>query len=614
MLILGKDKVKTANVIVDSEAVDYPVSNLKSDRKSSTWRSNNTSNASITVSFDQAIDNDFVGFALNNFDANTSIQLDYIVPGDLESRSSPIQIPGTNWCAFDIGNETNAYSVAIKTDGTLWAWGCNEFGQLGQNDTIDRSSPVQIPGTNWCAVSAGYQHVHAVKTDGTLWSWGNGGAGRLGYGIGGIPQSSPVQIPGTTWDKISAGLGNSIATRTDGTLWTWGSNASGQLGQSNTIDRSSPIQILGNAWRDAAVGTISSVVATKTDGTLWAWGNNITGSLGQNDTIDRSSPIQIPGTNWNKISLKNSFVLATKTDGTLWAWGAGGTGVLGQNNTIPRSSPVQIPGTDWDKISAGSFHSLATRTDGTLWAWGKGTEGQLGNNLAQHRSSPIQIPGTDWNRVAAGANNSMATKTANTLWAWGYNNIGQLATGKLQQSFPPVTVGQVFDPPEGFDTNNSSSFAYGGGNYFSIQTPNHQVHDINITIDSSTNPDGFIEISRLVAGKSIQTNYGASIGVVSSLDDRSEVTRTEAGDSVVDYRPVTKSLEFNLAHLNKSERAELINIFRSVGKRNPVYVSLAQGKDEDFKKSMEIYGRLDDLSLILNELYVSECSIKIDEI
>jgi len=169
------------------------------------------------------------------------------------SKSSPVQVPGTTWRNAAAGKEM---MLATKTDGTLWGWGANGNGQLAQNSTAANSysSPVQIPGTNWSsAIAGGRMTAHAVKTDGTLWAWGTNGGGQLGHNNK-VSYSSPVQIPGTTWgttkSTIKSGAYSTLARKTDGTLWSWGYNTGGQLGlnQATPAKYSSPVQIPGTDW------------------------------------------------------------------------------------------------------------------------------------------------------------------------------------------------------------------------------------------------------------------------------------------------------------------------------------------------------------------------------
>jgi len=329
---------------------------------------------------------------------------------DIVSRSSPVQI-GSAQSWENLGNRgrRNNGGGAIKDDGTLWMWGRNQYGGLGQNDITQRSSPVQVPGTTWDKFSAGVLKGAAIKTDGTLWVWGRNDTGDYAGQLGQNNKtnySSPVQIPGTTWQHVSSGGGSMTAIKTDGTLWAWGGNVgSGQLGQNNLTKYSSPVQIPGTTWNHTWAGA-DNTFATKTDGTLWGIGRNDSGQLAQNDTVQRSSPIQIPGT-WaigsnNQIGIGYFRVAATKTDGTLWAWGNNSQGQLGQNSTTTYSSPIQVGSdTTWSVIQGGGVGFGAIKTDGTLWTWGRNQYGGLGQNDRTYRSSPVQIPGT-W-KIGEGA-------------------------------------------------------------------------------------------------------------------------------------------------------------------------------------------------------------------
>ena len=320
--------------------------------------------------------------------------------------SSPVQVPGTTWVA---GTSTTNYStLGLKTDNTLWAWGGNGYGQLGLNNNTQYSSPVQIPGTTWANVSshAGSEAgILATKTDGTLWAWGYNGQGALGQSNK-TQYSSPRQIPGTNWstsaESFAINYYMSMAIKTDGTLWTWGTNGNGRLGQSNQSNYSSPRQVPGTTW--AKVGKISDgFQAIKTDGTLWTSGSNPFGELGIGSRTPYSSPKQVPGTTWKTITGAGEGAIAVKTDGTLWSWGRNSQGQLGHNDSHSpgpesKTAPQQVgSNTNWDTVggSKGSI-SFATKTDGTLWGWGNNDEGSLNNNNRTKRSSPTQIPGTTW--------------------------------------------------------------------------------------------------------------------------------------------------------------------------------------------------------------------------
>ena len=337
--------------------------------------------------------------------------------------------------------------------GNLWVWGDNTSGQLGDNTTTLKSSPVQTVawGSNWKQAVCGTQTA-VLKTDGTLWCWGSNASGILGDNTT-TAKSSPVQTVayGTNWKFVTVGNDNNTACiKTDGTLWLWGRNVSGQIGDNTTTAKSSPVQTVagGNNWNKADLGISQQFAsAIKSDGTLWCWGENIFGQLGDNTVIKKSSPVQTVayGTNWKDLSCGGIHAAAIKTDGTLWGWSYNGFGQLGDNTTTSRSSPVQTVafGTNWKQVSCGGSHTLAIKTDGTLWGWGYNNYGQLGDNTLNSRSSPVQTItfATNWKQVACGYHHAAAIKTDGTLWVWGRNSYGQLGDNTtIHKSSPVQTV------------------------------------------------------------------------------------------------------------------------------------------------------------------------------
>jgi alpha-tubulin suppressor-like RCC1 family protein len=339
-------------------------------------------------------------------------------------KSAPVQTVsrGTNWkyieaSASGAGVKPST-SAGIKADGTLWMWGSNINGILGTNNIIDQSSPVQTVsgGTNWKDISlSSGGAVASIKTDGTLWLWGDNNTGQLGN-ENVISMSSPVQTVsrGTNWKNIDVSSSHTSAIKTDGTLWLWGFGGCGELGDNNNGNlnrKSSPIQtILGGAnWQSVSISAFITL-ATKTDGTLWSWGRNNYGQLGLNDTILRSTPTQMVsnGTMWRSVSAGPFHSAGIKTDGSLWIWGRNETsGFLGDNTAIDKSSPVQTisGGTNWRLVRAAHFNTRAIKTDGTLWLWGNGFAGLNGNEDLFSKSSPVQTVtgGTNWKTVSSGS-------------------------------------------------------------------------------------------------------------------------------------------------------------------------------------------------------------------
>jgi alpha-tubulin suppressor-like RCC1 family protein len=282
-------------------------------------------------------------------------------------KCSPVRerSSSTTWCRVSASGHT----IALKTDGTLWAWGNNDQGQLGDNTIVQKSSPVReiSSSTNWRTISAGERHSIAIKTDGTLWAWGCNTCGELGNGSV-AKTSSPVReiTSSTNWCRVSAGDRESAAIKTDGTLWSWGTNLDGQLGDNTVVNKCSPVREISSSttWCEVSLGTIRSA-AIKTDGTLWSWGWGTCGQLGDGGTTSKCSPVReiSSSTNWCSVGVGRYHSAAVKTDGTLWSWGRGTCGQLGHGTVIDRSSPVReiSSSTNWCSVSAGRFSSAAIK-------------------------------------------------------------------------------------------------------------------------------------------------------------------------------------------------------------------------------------------------------------
>ena len=320
--------------------------------------------------------------------------------------SSPVQVPGTSqWnTATAVGN----YSVvATIADGTLWGWGYNGYGETGSPTSVSQyDSPNQVAGSTWARASGfpGHHSALAVKTDGTLWSWGQNEYGQLGHGNTSGANAGPVQIgSGTDWSSSSYSIHMSgyygMAIKTDGTLWMWGSNQGGMLGQNNQTQYSSPRQVPGTDWAKCGRG-YNTTWAIKSNGDAYGWGQNGYGDLGVGNKTQYSSPKQIPGS-WKMFGGMDNSGIGIKTDGTMWSWGRNCQGALGQNNTGCPSgessgSPQEVHGTNanWDSVTTGWGNFMASKTDGTVWMAGNNDEGQMGLNNKTKYSSPVQLPGT----------------------------------------------------------------------------------------------------------------------------------------------------------------------------------------------------------------------------
>jgi alpha-tubulin suppressor-like RCC1 family protein len=353
-------------------------------------------------------------------------------------------------------------TIARRADGKLYAWGQNNWGQLGDSTTTPRTAPVVVSNgaatTAWTKIAVGDQFAIGLRAGtgtsttagGTLWAWGLNDNGQLGLGDQ-VKRSVPTQIgKDTNWVGIWAGKYHAVALKTDGTLWAWGRNSEGQLGDLTLLVRSSPVKVGGTDKTNVATYTSASAGGTHTmaiqkDGSLWTWGDNTNGQLGNAavSTTPVPTPAKIGSLTYNSVAAGASHSMAIDTTGKLWAWGSNSSGQLGNNSSGGTvSAPVQITAdSDWTIVSAGGAHTLAVRTNGTLWAWGANSDGQLGDGSGIDQISPTQV-GTDrtWISISAGAGHSAGLKADNTLWTWGRNADGQLGNGKTVTSTVPVSI------------------------------------------------------------------------------------------------------------------------------------------------------------------------------
>jgi len=325
------------------------------------------------------------------------------------------------------------HSISLKKDGSVWAWGDNRFGQLGDGTTINKNIPIQVLGlSNVTMIDSFCIHNLALKEDGSVWAWGYNGYGQLGDGST-TSRSSPVKVSGlSSVIMIAVGDDYSLALKEDGSVWAWGDNYYGQLGDVTTTNRIHPAQVneLSNVTMIAAGD--QHCLALKDDGTVWAWGYNSFYNLGDGTTTDRNIPVQVPGlSHVTMIAAGYLHSLALKENGSVWSWGRNNYGQLGDGTITNRKNPVQISELfHVTMIAAGYNHSLALKEDGSVQAWGRNNYGQIGDGTTTDRNIPVQV-----NRlshatlIAGGSTHSLALQNDGSVWAWGCNEDGQLGFG-----------------------------------------------------------------------------------------------------------------------------------------------------------------------------------------
>jgi alpha-tubulin suppressor-like RCC1 family protein len=344
----------------------------------------------------------------------------------------------------------SSFSLAVRAYGKVWAWGSNAYGQLGAGiyDT-ERTTPVQVVGlTAVKAVAAGDNHALALHEDGTVWSWGRNSHGQLGDGTT-TDRRTPIQVPGLKGIiAVSAGAFHSLALRNDGTLWAWGHNGYGQLGDGTTTNRFTPVKVKTLAmWSPEFVVAIDAgayhSMALSSEHTVWNWGHNGGGQLGDGSMIDRPNPTPVTSLlGVHAVSAGRNHSVALLQDGSVYVWGVGQEGQLGNNTwTVFQTSPVKAWLSSVVEIEAGGFHNLARSGDGKVWTWGFNYRGQLGDGTTTNKAIPLTTSTPVGKVLAGGDTHSMLyTATDELVFNWGGNYSGQLGIGSNQDYYWPTAA------------------------------------------------------------------------------------------------------------------------------------------------------------------------------
>jgi alpha-tubulin suppressor-like RCC1 family protein len=321
------------------------------------------------------------------------------------------------------------HSLAVVSDGTVWAWGSNRYGELGVGSAADcggascSPTPVKVGMVSGAvAVAAGAEHSLALTSDGTVWTWG--GTTRASWAPAAVraPRARPRTGSAPTGHRHCAGSAHSLAAKSDGTAWAWGRNVVGQLGDGTRTQRTTPVQVLDLTGVQAVAAGDAHSLALKSDGSVWAWGWNYLGQLGDGSGTTQDRPVRVASLSGvSAIAAGASHSLALLGDGTVWAWGANRFGQLGlstsstcaQNNVPCGPTPSHVSTLSGvAAIAAGESHSLALVTDGSVWAWGRNADGQFGDGTSGSLDpvlTPLRVRGLGGaTAIAAGAMHSLA--------------------------------------------------------------------------------------------------------------------------------------------------------------------------------------------------------------
>ena len=335
------------------------------------------------------------------------------------------------------------HTIALKSDGSIWSWGYNNSGELGDGTNINRLTAVQesTKSYNWKKIDAGGWFNLAIKKDNSLWAWGNNGLSQFGDGTS-DSSNIPKQISSRDWKDISAGKSHTLALQSNNTLWTWGSNINGQVGNNSTSIVNRPYQVAGK-WQSISAGENYSI-AIKDDQTVLSWGSNSFGQLGIGSTNTKYTPTKLDISGFKEIATGDYHTLAIK-DRTLFGWGMNGFGELTDNGdgTDEIHTPKKINFGIVKKMCAGANYSLAIKDNGTLWGWGNNQYAQLGTNSFEvSLKTPTQeaTKSNNWIDIDCGTVHSVGIKSNGTLWIWGSNDNGELGVGSTEKRATPTHI------------------------------------------------------------------------------------------------------------------------------------------------------------------------------
>jgi alpha-tubulin suppressor-like RCC1 family protein len=336
-----------------------------------------------------------------------------------------------------------------KNYGSVYAFGNNEFGQLGLVNEADKrtSTPTKIPRFNVKTISAGRFHTVAIDFNYDVWTFGDNEFGQLGLGNTVEDQMRiPTKMPGFKFKAISAGGKHTAAIDFNDEVWTFGHNSKGQLGLGNRETRLTPTKIPFEAFdlpnfkaRSIVAGYTHTIVLDFTDD-VWTFGNNKSGQLGLGHIISMSIPTKILGFKFKSVSAGGSHTVALDFDNNAWVFGSNGFGQLGLGDNITRNVPTLLPNFRFKEIVAGENHTVAIDFDDNVWTFGNNGFGRLGLGDTNQRLIPTKIPNFKVKSVRVGHSSTFALDFDDNVWAFGNNFWSQLGVGDRRDRLTPTKI------------------------------------------------------------------------------------------------------------------------------------------------------------------------------
>ena len=557
----------TTQTIADGERAKRPANPTKDGYLFDGWFIGSTP---VAYDFNQPVTNDLNLTAhWTKADAWSMSPVQGPVAGGTKVTLTP---PGPRGIRFSQVSAGRGHVLAVASDGNLYAWGSNDHGQLGDGTTTERHEPVPVKKPQgvsqdftWVQASAGYLFSVGLGSDGKLYSWGDNTYGQLGNNTTTAHYTpEPVNLPqnapsGFTWKQEAVGSLHALGLGSDGKLYSWGDNDHNQLGDGTTTERHAPIQVKmpngvpsGFTWKQMS-GWGWHSLALGSDNWIYGWGANTRGEVGTGSITDNkitpvriATPQGVPSNfTWGQFQMGDYYSQAIGSDGNIYTWGYGGNGNVGNGSTVDVYGPTQahkpngvLPNFSWKQVSVLSVASLAIGSDGNLYSWGANNNGQLGDNTTTQRNTPIRVAapqnaptGLTWVQASAGwDNNSFGLASDGNLYSWGKNANGQLGDNTTNDRHIPGRVnlpGTTTVTAVSFGGTAGTNITKNTDGTWSVTTPAHARGKVDTAVSWTLNgqqPDAHLAYRYLDSYTVTFTSTDSSYPTPSGMPQNQTVT------------------------------------------------------------------------------------------